>query len=111
MKAEEKLKQFQQLTYEKKVEINKNILSVLNKKWNTDAGEILARINSMDIIPDNLLDSIYLDFERSIDKIKEWKVEDQLHSFSKAREYIKSLRKQEEEEIAKENPDDLLNNI
>jgi hypothetical protein len=32
MKAEEKLQQFQQLTYKKKVEIDKNILSVLNKK-------------------------------------------------------------------------------
>ena len=111
MDANQKLQQFQQLNHEKKVEIDKNILSVLSKKGNTDAWEILARINNMDIIPDSLLDSIYLDFERSIDKIKEWKVEDQLHSFSKAKEYIKSLHQQEEEEMAQENPDDLLNNL
>jgi hypothetical protein len=105
------LQQFQQLTYKKKVEIDKNILSVLNKKWNNDAWKILDRINEMDIIPNNLLNNIYLDFERSIDKIKEWKVENQLYSFSKTKEYTDFLRQQEKAEMAKENLDDLLKNI
>ncbi len=111
MDANQKLKQFKELSYEKKVEMDKNILSVLSEKWNTDAWEILATINDMDPIADNILNSIYLDFENSIDKIEQWKIEDQLHTFDKAKDYIATLHQQEKIERESENPDDLLNNL
>lgn len=111
MDTNQKLEQFKKLTYEKKVEIDKNILSVLSEKGNTDAWEILNTINNINPISNEILDSIYLDFENSIDKIKQWKVDNQLYTFDKAKNYIASLRQQEEKERANENPDDLLNNL
>lgn len=108
---DDKLAQFKSLSYEEKLKIDTNILSVLGEKWNKEATEILDTINNMDSIPDNVLNSIYLDFENSIDKIRKGKIEDKLHSFVKARKYINSLREQEKLERESENTEDLLKGI
>ncbi len=111
MNADQKLVEFQKLDYEKKKEMCLNILTVLEQKGNEQAGRILAMTQKMTTIPDNLLISIFKDFETSIDKIKEGKVQDKLYMFQKSKEFMAQLRAKEKAEREAENPEDLLKEI
>lgn len=111
MNVDQKLAEFQKLDYEKKKEMCLNILTVLEKKGNEQAGRILTMAQQMTTIPENLLESIFKDFEISIENIKEGKQQEKLYMFEKSKDFMAKLRAKEEADRANENADDVLSGL
>ena len=111
MNTQSNIEKFKQLSYQEKKDIATNIISNLKDRGNTQAQEIFEYMSNSDNISESFLESIYEDFENSVQKIKEKKIEGELHAFQQSHNYIKELREQEAKEMAEEDPDSLLEQI
>jgi len=108
MQLEQKLAEFQRLPYEEKRKMCINILTVLEQKGNEQAWRILTTTQSLDPIPESLLESIFKDFETSIEKIQEGKSQERLYMFEKSKDIMTQIRAKEEEDRVSENADGVL---
>lgn len=106
---EQKMRDFQAESYEEKLKISMNIITNLKDRWNVQAQQIYDKISQMDHIPETVVDAIYKDFCDSVERIKQEKIEWDLHKFAQAKEFMQKLREKEEEERLQENCEDLLN--
>ena len=106
-----KLEQFKKFSYDEKYKIAMNIVVNLKDKGNAQAQSIYDYIVSVDSAPEDMLESIYEDFETSIDNIKQARIGDDLHQFTKSVDYIKQLQEQEAQEREQENPDAILDQL
>ncbi len=111
MNIQDKIQEFKTLPYEERLSIAMNIITNLKDKGNTQAKDIYDYVSTLEVVPDNILESIYLDFEESIEKIKNEKVESELHKFDKVQAYIHTIREREEKEKEGENSESLLEQI
>lgn len=102
---------FKTLAYEEKLDIAMNIITNLKDKGNEQAKEIYAYVSTLEKVPETILESIYADFEESIEKIKNEKVESELHKFDKVQDYITHMREREAKERAEEDSESLLEQL
>lgn len=102
---------FKQLPYQEKRNIAMNIITNLKDRGNTQAQEIYDYVSTLETIPDSLLESIYQDFEISVEKIKKERISDQLHVFDTAQASIAKIREREAQERVQENSESILEQI
>lgn len=111
MKDNSKIEEFIQLSYDEKLKISMNIIVNLKDRGNAQAKDIFDYISTIEKIPEHILETIYTDFEDSIEKIKGEKIQSDLHKFSKSEEYIHQLKEREFQERVQENPEGILDQI
>jgi len=111
MNTKKKLEIFQSLNYNDRLNIVKKIIINLKNRGNIEAQIIFETLNTLDPVDDDLMASIYLDFEESIENIKKCRVDKELYKFSQSLKDAKILNKKEQEDKNQENPDDILNNL
>ena len=109
--VEQKMKEFQSLSYDERLKISMNIITNLKDRWNAQAQEIFDIISKMDKIPENLIDSIYKDFCDSVERIQQEKLQWELAQFDKSKDYMQKLREREAQERAWEDVDLLLEGL
>ena len=105
---DQKMKEFQSKSYDERLQIATNIITNLKDRGNAQAQQIFDIMSNLDKIPDNLIDAIYKDFCTSVERIKQEKIQWELHSFHKSIDSMDKIREQEAKERDKENPDWLL---
>jgi len=108
---QEKLDKFNALSYDDKYSISMNIITNLKDRWNTQALRIFDFMQTQKKVSESLLESIYKDFEVSVENIKQKNVKEDLHKFDNASKYLDQLRAEEEKERAQEDPDSILDQI
>ena len=105
---EQKMKEFSNKSYDERLRISTNIITNLKDRGNAQAQEIFDIMSDLDEVPDDLLNAIYKDYSKSVERIKQERIQWDLHNFEKARNHIKNMREVEARERAEENPDWLL---
>jgi hypothetical protein len=108
---QKKLEKFNALSYEDKYSISMNIITNLKDRWNIQALKIFDFMQTQKKVSERLLESIYKDFEVSVENIKQKNVEDDLHKFENTSKYLDQLRVEEEKERVQEDPDSILDQI
>lgn len=111
MSIQTQLEQFKALPYDEKLKIAMNIIVNLKDKGNVQAQEIYEYISTLEKVPENILESIYEDYEISVEEIKKKRITTQLHVFDNAQTSIDQIRAREAQERAQENPDNILKQI
>lgn len=109
--VEQKMKEFQSLSYDERLKISMNIITNLKDRWNTQAQEIFDIISKMDKMPENLIDSIYKDFCDSVERVQQERVQWELAQFDKSKDYMQKLREREAKEREWEDVDSLLDDL
>ncbi len=111
MTVQAQLDVFKALSYEEKLKIATNIITNLKERGNAQAQSIFDYMHGFDVVPDTVLHSIYEDFKTSVERIKQEKIEDDVHKFTKSTSYIQELKSREEQERVEENPEALLDQL
>lgn len=111
MSDNSKIEEFKKLSYDEKLKISMNIIVNLKDRGNTQAKDIFDYISTLEKVPKRIVESIYKDFEDSIERIKWERIQSDLHKFSKSEEYIHQLKEREAQERAQENPEGILDQI
>ena len=106
--VDQKMKEFKSRPYDEKLKISMNIIVNLKDRGNVQAQEIYDKISIMEKIPENVLEAIYKDFCDSIERIQQEKIQWELHSFDKAKDYMQKLREKEAQDREEQNCDRLL---
>ncbi len=107
----DKLKKFKALSYEDKYGISMNIITNLKDRWNKQALKIFNFLEKEERVKEDILESIYEDFEVSVESIKQKNIKEDLHKFDKTAKYLAKLKEEEEIERLKEDPDSILEQI
>lgn len=110
--VDQKVEKFKLLTKQDKQTCVIKIITNLRKKWNADAEKVFEYLQRLgNQISEEFLEIVYRDFENSVEEIKNQKKANELHKFEMTVSYLQKLHSREEEEKAKENPDDILKDL
>lgn len=106
--VDQKMKEFLTKPYDERLKISMNIITNLKDRGNTQAQEIFDIISKLAEIPDDLINAIYKDFCTSVERIKQEKIQWELHGFAKSKHYMEVIREREAQERALDDPESLL---
>lgn len=105
--TKKKIENFQKLPYEKRLEIITTLIKTLKDKWNQSAIKIYNSLQYISHPSDELLETIYTEFEEGVEKNNQSQKEKNINAFTKSQELLKRIQEREAAE-QEEDPDSLL---
>ena len=110
-KIDDKIKNFEKLDKNKKIEKLKPMLDIIKGDWDLFDDLYNLIVWLWENISEELLISIYTMIEKAIENINSDKLKEDIWNLDKIRKKLNKLKEMEELERKNENPDDLLNNL